>query len=120
MEKNKIFRKPVNVKKKLIYTLIYAAIIFMMSVFKIPCIFIRNFGIPCPGCGMTRALKAALVFDFEKAFSYHWMVWTLPIMYIYFIWEGQLFEKKWIDAVIWCIIGAGFLINWLYRLSIFV
>ena len=29
------------------------------------------FGIPCPGCGLTRAYKAALRFDFQTAFTHH-------------------------------------------------
>ena len=35
------------------------------------CPFRFFFGISCPGCGMTRALLAALRLDFAAAFSYH-------------------------------------------------
>ena len=118
MEQKHIFRKPVNLKFKFTFTIIYLFIIVMASIFKLPCIFIGTVGIPCPGCGMTRALKSALTMDFSKAFSYHWMFWALPIMYIYFLWEGRLFEDKRIDKVIWCVVGIGFLANWVYRLII--
>lgn len=118
MEKKDFFRKPVNLKFKFTFTIIYLFILLLASVLKLPCIFVGTMGIPCPGCGMTRALKSAIAFDFVKAFSYHWMFWALPIMYIYFLWEGRVFENGKIDKVIWCVIGVGFLANWVYRLII--
>lgn len=120
MEKKKIFRSPVNVKIKLLMTIIYILILVMVALLDIKCIFISTIGLPCPGCGMTRAIKAALRFDFIKAFSYHLMFWAVPIMYIYFLWEGRLFENKKIDKVIWIVIIAGFILNWILRLSKFV
>ena len=35
-------------------------------------------GIPCPGCGMTRACLAALRLDFGEAFRMH-PLWPLPL-----------------------------------------
>lgn len=35
------------------------------------CPFRYFFGVSCPGCGMTRALLAAVFSDFKTAFSYH-------------------------------------------------
>lgn len=35
------------------------------------CPFDYFLGIPCPGCGMTRAFLALLRLDFEEAFYYH-------------------------------------------------
>ena len=42
------------------------------------CPFRFFFGISCPGCGMTRALLAALRLDFAAAFSYHPLFFLLP------------------------------------------
>ncbi|MBO5273467.1 MAG: DUF2752 domain-containing protein [Clostridia bacterium] len=36
------------------------------------------FGIACPGCGMTRALLAALRLDFAGAFTLHPLWWIVP------------------------------------------
>lgn len=40
----------------------------------------------CPLCGMTRAVKSLLVFDFKSAFEFNNMVWIfciiLPIFFI--------------------------------------
>lgn len=35
-------------------------------------------GISCPGCGMTRAWKAALTLDLQAAFHYHPLWFLLP------------------------------------------
>ena len=39
-------------------------------------------GIPCPGCGMTRAWLAALRLDFAAAFAYHPLFWAVPIAFV--------------------------------------
>lgn len=35
-------------------------------------------GIPCPGCGITRAAKALLLLDFAGAWSWNPMIFLLP------------------------------------------
>lgn len=37
-------------------------------------------GFPCPGCGMTRALLAAIHCDMAEAFRMHPLFWLPPIM----------------------------------------
>ena len=37
-------------------------------------------GIPCPGCGLTRAYWAVLHLDFAAAFSYHPLFWLVPFL----------------------------------------
>lgn len=42
---------------------------------------VRHFtGIPCPGCGMTRAVLSVLHGDFRTAFAYHPLWVTLPLV----------------------------------------
>ena len=36
-------------------------------------------GIPCPGCGMTRAVWALIRLDFSAAFRYHPLVFLMPV-----------------------------------------
>ena len=46
-------------------------------------------GIPCPGCGMSRAGFALLRLDFAAAFRYHPMIYVLPPVLLY-----ALFGRK--------------------------
>lgn len=49
------------------------------------CPFLYFFGIPCPGCGMTRALIAAVRFDFKAAFYYHPLFFVVIIAAVYML-----------------------------------
>ena len=44
----------------------------------IGCVFRTVTGIPCPGCGMTRAWLAVLRLDFAAALAYHPLFWIVP------------------------------------------
>lgn len=44
------------------------------------CLLRLTTGIPCPGCGMTRALLSALRGDFAAALAFHPLWWTLPLL----------------------------------------
>ena len=55
------------------------------------------FGIPCPLCGITRAIICAFHFDFESAFYYHalWPIVVLGIpLYFLFIKKNKKITKN--------------------------
>ncbi|MBQ4087073.1 MAG: DUF2752 domain-containing protein [Clostridia bacterium] len=62
---------------------------------------------------MTRAVLSALRFRIAEAFSYHMMFWSLPILYLFFLFDGKLFRQKWLNAICLILIGVGFVINWI-------
>lgn len=68
--------------------------------------------IPCPGCGMSSAYRALLHFDIAGAFSHHFMFWSVPILFMFFLFDPPIFSKK-IDGAILIILGSGFFINWI-------
>ena len=107
-----------NLKTKFLITLavlVYAVVLYISP---ISCVIYEIFGIPCPGCGMTRAWLAILKLDFYKAFSYHFMFWSLPILYLCFLRDGKLFNKKNFNISFYTIIIIGFAINWFYRIFV--
>ena len=58
------------VKKHIINSIVAFLIIGIISTcYKCPSKYV--FGIPCPGCGMTRALIALCTLDIEQAMYYH-------------------------------------------------
>ena len=105
-----------ELKNSLLLTVIYAAILLIFWYFKIPCLFKYFFGISCPGCGMSRAMLSAIRLDFTSAFSHHPMFWSLPILYVYFLFSGKVFNKKILDLGILIIIAFGFLANFIVRM----
>ena len=65
-----------NIRYKLIVSaivLLYAVILYFSP---ISCLFYEATGIKCPGCGMTRALLAAVRLDFRGAWECHRMFAT--------------------------------------------
>lgn len=104
-----------ELKNSLLLTVLYIAVLLIFWYFKIPCFFKEFFGISCPGCGMSRAVLSVIKFDFVAAFSYHPMFWSLPVLYIYFLFGGKVFNKKWLDYGILIFIAFGFLINFVLK-----
>lgn len=102
-------------KKKIAFIAVFGVIVLTARYFGISCIWLYLFGIECPGCGMTRACISALGLNFQKAFSYHPMFWSVPALLLYFFFDGRVFGKI-ADRIILILIAVGFGINWLVKL----
>ena len=105
-----------NLKLKLLITIVYIALIVLMRLLGITCIYKFLFDVPCPGCGMTRACIAAMRLDFCEAFAYNPMFWSVPILYLYFLCDGALFKNKIINLGVMITMLAGIVINWIVQL----
>lgn len=105
-----------NPIQKIIFTLIYISIVILFYFTGIGCIFQKIFGIACPGCGMTRAVASVLQLDFSAAFNYHPMVFSLPILYLYFLIDDGLFKNKIWNILLLSLIGIGFILVWLVKI----
>lgn len=73
-------------------------------------------GIPCPGCGMTRACIAALRFDLVKALYYHPLFFLAPVMLLLFLFDLYINER--LKKILWVMIISAFLTVYLIRLFI--
>ena len=75
------------------------ALIFYLS--DIKCLFKYTVGIPCPGCGLTRAWLSFLKMEWEQAFKWHPLFWMVPIVIIRtaFI-KGKVFKNKRTDIIL--------------------
>ncbi len=109
-------KKIKNLRNKLLLTAAYICLVLIAYRLSIPCVYRYFLGIPCPGCGMSRAYFSLLRLDFAAAFSFHPMFWSVPILYLYFLFDGHVFSNKFLNYGIPSVLGAGFLVNWLFRL----
>ena len=91
----------------------------LIVLFDIPCMYKTILGIPCPGCGMSHALLAALRLDFGEAFRLHAMFWSMPLIFALILTNGKIFRKKWMNLALIIGIGAGFLANYVWQLVLF-
>ena len=76
-------------------------------------------GVPCPGCGLSRALAALLRLDFRTALRFHPMVFVLPpvVLYALFVKKPLLGSKNLERMLLWSVIVLDIAI-WLIRLAL--
>ncbi len=75
-------------------------------------------GIPCPGCGMTRAYLALLHLDIPAAFHYHPLFWMLPLgLAVFLIRKGPLANEK-VKIILLSLMAAAVLVVYLLRLLV--
>ncbi len=80
--------------RRLVLPLIFVAyLVFAFFLTGSPCVFRVVTGVPCPGCGLTRAGIAFLHLDFRLAFFYHPMVFLI-LPGIFYILIQSLIRKK--------------------------
>ena len=103
-------------KGKLLLTAAYLCLLLVLRHFEVPCIFLSLFRIPCPGCGMSRAVNAAVHLDFAASFAYHPMFWSVPILYLYFLFDRGLFRNRIHNRIFLTLIAAGFILQWMMKL----
>ena len=108
--------KILNWKDKLLTCIIFLVCLAGYRLLDIQCLIKPLLGIPCPGCGMTRAYIRVLHLDFAGAFRFHPMFWAMPILFTYYLFDGKLIKNKWVDNGILILIGVGFLVNWIIQL----
>lgn len=89
-------------------------VVFIMSVTGMGCPIKAFTGVSCGGCGMTRALNAAVHLQFRQAFSYHPLFWVLPVGAVLFLaWESV--PRKLQRVLLWGVLTA-FVGVYLFRL----
>lgn len=105
-----IFRK----KEKLLVLGGLALAVLLCRIFEIPCFYRVLFDIPCPTCGMTRAYISLLRFDISGAFAYHPLFWSIPILALFFWFDGKIFPKKAVNITVLAAVVSLFFIRWFF------
>ncbi len=87
----------------------------VLNLLNTTCIFIYLFDIPCPGCGMTRALLSILKLDFKSAFIYNPTIFFMPYI-VYYIFGNP--KAKWHKYIL-IFIGVVLIVSWIFKLFTF-
>lgn len=87
-----------------LYVSVFIVLIFM-RISKVGCPIRYLTGIPCLGCGMTRACLCLLHFDFGKAFYYHPLCYLMPVAFIFYLCKEKIDKEiltrlQWIMALL--------------------
>lgn len=96
----KIIKKSVA-KQHVIYFLVICCFIAVMQIENINCLIAAFFGIPCPTCGVTRAMLSLFSLDFKGYMGYHPL--ALPLVASVIL----LLHAKVIKRCLWIYIVAS-------------
>lgn len=109
-------KKPDNFKWKLFFLTLYGILLLAWMILGLPCVPRVLTGFPCPTCGFTRAWLYALQWDFLSAFRMHPMFWSVPILVLFFLYDGQPFPHSGVNR--WCLgmLICGIVLIWIVRL----
>ena len=109
-------KKPANFKGKLLCLMLSGGLFGLWYHFRLPCVPRTLTGIPCITCGLTRAWLYALHLDFLSALRQYPMFWAVPILALFFLWDGKLFRRRGVNVWVLGILLAGMLLSYLLRL----
>ena len=98
---------------KEIWCVILVGLFFLIR--GLPCPIKYLTGISCPGCGMTRAIRAAVRLDFAAAFYYHPLWVLLPVLGILYLILRRKKAERYFDLILMIACGV-MLVVYIYRL----
>lgn len=105
-------------KSSLFWIVLYLIYALIMNIFKLESCSIKLLiGLPCPGCGMTRAIICLLKLDFKGSFRYNalWLI-LLFIVVVAILKKYGIFKKLYYSRVFWTLIGTTILTYYILRL----
>jgi hypothetical protein len=81
------------------------------------CFFKLVYGVPCPGCGMTRALAALAGGDPASAIAFHPLVPVVPFLAIVVVFrKAGPFRALYQSGAFWSACAACFVAVWMVRM----
>ena len=104
-------REPYRLSGRMILLLVCLAYGGMLLA-NVPCLFRTCLGVPCPGCGMRRALQAAVSLRFGEAFRLHPMFWSLPVLALSIWKNGRLTGSRRLNIALHIALALGFLAHY--------
>ena len=83
-------------KKIFKYFMMVIAIIIVIFLFDYNCPFYNKLGIPCAGCGITRAFKCLIQFDLKGVFLHNASIFLYALVAVVFLFRSKIKNFKYI------------------------
>lgn len=105
-------------KSSLFWIVLYLIYALIMNILKLEsCPIKLLIGLPCPGCGMTRAIICLLKLDIKGSFRYNALCLILLFIVVVAILKKYgIFKKLYYSRVFWTLIGTTILTYYILRL----
>jgi len=83
-----------NLKRTAVIVVLLGSYMLIMNLLTgTSCAFKSFIGVPCPGCGLTRAYMSLFRLDIRGAFVWHPMFWAVPVFIAAWIWREYVKAK---------------------------
>lgn len=103
-------------RKELLWIVVTLIVLMAILYFTgMGCLILKLTGIPCFGCGMTRACISLMQFDISMAWYYHPLSFLLPFLLVALLFAKKM--PKWLIKVIVIVVVILFIVVYFVRLS---
>lgn len=100
---------------------IYYAFTYLIVGSNTTCYFKNTLGVPCPGCGMTRAYVSLIRGDLKDAFYWHPLFLLPPILLIIVLFRKKcgLAQRLYLSNIFWTIVISIVVLVYITRMCLF-
>ena len=127
MGKNRLSKSLMTVKLNSIGTRVSVTVAFVLCFYVLLSFFTKSlclsrslFGLPCPGCGLTRAWISAFSLRWSDAFLYHPLFFLVPILIAIYLSERFYFKQVSIKSIKYFYLSLLFLFLAVYVMRMFL
>lgn len=107
-------------KVLILFVFLYLLYFYVFHNGETNCIIKRTIGIPCMGCGMSRAFAELFSLNISEAFYYHPLVFIVPfIVLVFLLQETKFFSKFYHSRIFWGVILSLFVIIYIIRMILY-
>ena len=104
----------------ILFFIIYFSYFYIFHSDETNCLIKRTIGIPCMGCGMSRAFVYLFSFNFSQAFFYHPLVFIIPfIILVFLLQDTMFFGKLYHSKIFWGSILSLFVVVYIIRMALY-
>ncbi len=105
-----------KIRLLLLISVHFIVVYVIFDYYDISCVFLEITGIPCLGCGMTRAVLSIVRLDFVQAFKDNVVIFFMPYIGMYILFD---FKHR-IHKVLLLMIVMIAIVNWLIKIILFI
>lgn len=99
--------------------LVLVGIVLLLLITDVGCVFKAVLGVPCPGCGQTRAWFALFGGRMAEAFYWHPLFWLTPILLLLALVRNErVFTSRRLNALFWIVCLLLYVGVYIWRLVV--
>ena len=115
-----VFKQLFKYRYFVLFFILYITYFYIFHNGETNCLIKRTIGIPCMGCGMSRAFAYLLQFNFTEAFHFHPLVFLVPfIVLVFLLQETKFFGMFYQSKTFWGFILSLFVVVYIIRMILY-